>query len=108
MFIFLAFYFYRILTFGFLFLAGSDHIDSVLARFMGEYLDQPAYSIGEHLGSQSFCPRARRLPAVANTHQGLIAHDAPVMPRVFHCHSGYGAFKGHGKEDVTSLSLIHI
>ena len=38
---------------------------------------------------------------VADTHQGLIEHDAPVMPRVLHGHSGYDAFEGHGKEDVT-------
>jgi len=36
---FLTFCFYRILTLGFLFLAGFCHIDSVLVRFMGEYLD---------------------------------------------------------------------
>ena len=82
----------RILTFLFLFLAGSGHIDSVLAGFMGEYLDQPACSIGEHSGSQSFRLRARRICAVADTRQGLIGHDAPIMLRVLHDHSGYGAF----------------
>ena len=96
----------RILTFGFLFLAGSGHIDgagsTVFVGFMGEYLDRPACSIGEHSGSQSSCPGARRIRAVTNTRQGLIGYGAPVMPRVLHGHSGYGAFKGHGKEDVTS------
>ena len=62
-FVLLAFCFYRILTLGLLFLAGSGHIDSVLAGFMGEYLDQPACSIGEHSGSQSSCPRARLVHA---------------------------------------------
>ena len=39
---------------------------------------------------------------VTGTRQGLIGRDAPVMPRVLHGHSGYGAFEGHGKEDITS------
>jgi len=39
---------------------------------------------------------------VSDTRQGLIGHDAPVMPWVLHGHSGYGAFEGHEKEDVTS------
>ena len=46
---------------------------------------------------------------VNDTRQGLIGHDAPVMSRVCHGHSGYGAgygsgygpLAGHGKEDVT-------
>ena len=54
------------------------------------------------LGSQSSCPWARRIRAVTGIHQGLIGHDAPVMPQVLHGHSGYGTFEGHGKEDVTS------
>ena len=61
MFMLLAFCFYRIITLGFLFLAGSGHIDTVLAGFMGEYLDRPAFSIGEHSGSHNFCPRACRV-----------------------------------------------
>ena len=39
---------------------------------------------------------------ITDTRQCLVGHDAPVMPRVLHGHSGYGAFEGHGKEDVTS------
>ena len=39
---------------------------------------------------------------VTGTRQGLIGRNAPVMPRVLHGHNGYGAFEGHGKEDVTS------
>ena len=42
---------------------------------------------------------------VTITHQGLIGHDAPAMPRVRHGHSGYGSgygvFEGHRKKDVT-------
>ena len=104
----LTFYFClcRILTFVFLLFAGSGHIDSacssVFAGFMGEYLDRLACSIGEHSGSQSFCLKARRIRTVADTHQGLIGHDAPAMPRVRHSHSGYGGFEGHRKKDVTS------
>ena len=42
---------------------------------------------------------------VTGTRQGLIGHDALVMPRVLYGHSGHGAFEGHGKEDVTSKVL---
>jgi len=42
---------------------------------------------------------------VTGTRQGLIGHDAPVMPRVLHGHNGYGAFEGHRKEDITSKVL---
>ena len=47
----------------------------------------------------------RRIRAVVGIRQGLIGHDASVMPRVLHGHSGYGAFEGHRKEDVTSKVL---
>ena len=101
-----SFYLCRILTFWFLFLAGSGHINSagssVFVGFIGEYLDQLAYLIGEHSGSQSFCLRVRRIGTVVDTRQGLIGHEAPVMSQILHGHSGYGAFEGHGKEDVTS------
>ena len=96
---------FRILTLGFLFLAGSGSLIlafCVFAGIMGEYLDRPDYSIGEHSGCQNSCPWARRIRAVIGTRQGLIRHDAPVMPRVLHGHSGYGVFEGHRKEDVTS------
>ena len=36
---------------------------------------------------------------------GLIGHDTPVMPWFLHGHSGYGAFEGHEKEDITSKVL---
>jgi len=78
-----VFYLCRILTLGFLFLAGLGHIDgagfSVFVRFMGEYLDRPACSIGKHLGSQNFYPWARKIRAVVDTHPDIIGHDAPVM-----------------------------
>ena len=89
-----------------MFLTGLGNIDgagsSVFAGLMGEYLDWPACSIGEHSGSQSFCLRARNIRAVVDTHQGLIGHDAPVMSRIFPGHNEHGAFGGHGKEDVIS------
>jgi len=85
-----------------LFLTGFGHIVNVLAGFMGEYLDRPACSIVEHSGSQNSCQWVRRIYAVVGIRQGLIGHDAPVMPRVLHGHSGYGAFEGHRKEDVAS------
>jgi len=43
---------------------------------------------------------------VNDIRQGLIGHDAPAMPLVYHGHSGYGGgygpLLGHGKGDVTS------
>ena len=44
-----------------------------------------------------------------DTHQDLIGHDEPALPRVCHGHSGYGGgygggyglLAGLGKEDVT-------
>ena len=52
--------------------------------------------------SQSFCLRARKIRAVVDTHQDLIGHDAPVMSRILPDHNEHSAFKGQGKEDVTS------
>ena len=99
----------RILILGFLFLTGLGHIDgagfSFFAGFMGEYLDQPACSIGEHSGSQSSCLRARKIRAVAGTYQGLIGYDSPVMSRVLPDHSEYSTSEGHRKEDVTNKVL---
>ena len=69
---------------------------------MGEYLDRPVCSIDEHLGSQSFYLRARKIRAVVNTYQGLIGHDTPVISRILPAHNEHGAFEGHKKEDVTS------
>ena len=88
------------------FLAGLGHIDvvgsSVFAASIGEYLDQPAYLIGEHLGSQSLCLRARKIRAVVNVHQDLIGHDTPLMSRILPNHNEHSAFEGQGREDVTS------
>ena len=39
---------------------------------------------------------------VAGIRHGLIGHDTPVMPQVLYGHSGYGAFEGHRKEDISS------
>ena len=69
---------------------------------MGEYLNWPTCSIGKHSGSQSFYLRAWKIRAIADTHQGLIGHDAPVMSWILPGHSEYDTFEGHGKEDVTS------
>ena len=59
-------------------------------------------SIGDHLRTQNFCPRARKIRAVVDTHQGLMGYDALGMCQILPSHSEYGAFEGHGKEDVTS------
>ena len=44
---------------------------------------------------------------VNDIRQGLIGHDAPALPRVYHGQSGYGGgygvLGGHRKEDVTSM-----
>ena len=65
----------------------------------------------EHSGSQGSCPWARRICGVIDTRQGVIGHDAPIMPQVRHGHSGYGGgydgFEGHWKEDVTSKVSDH-
>ena len=68
-------------------------------------MERPTCLIGEHSGSQSFCLRARKIREVVDTHQDLIGHDAPVMSRILPGHNEHGAFKGHGKEDVTSKLL---
>ena len=102
----------RILTLGFLFLIGSGSLTlvfHVFVRFMGEYLDRPACSIGEHSGSQSFCLRARKIRAVTDTHQGLIRHDTPVISRILPGHSEYGTSEGTGKwtSPVRSRIFLH-
>ena len=61
-----------------------------------------ACSIGDHLRSQNFCSRTRKICTVVDTHQDIIGHDAPVMSRIFPDHNEHGAFEGHGKEDVTN------
>jgi len=95
----------RILTLLF-FLAGLGHIEgagsSVFAASIGGYLEQPACSIGEHLGSQSFCLRARKIRVVLDTPQDIIGHDAPVMSQILPDRNKHGACEGQRKEDVTS------
>jgi len=61
-----------------------------------------ACSIGEHLKSQNFCPRMRKICAIIDTHQDIIGHDAPVISRILLDHNEHGTFEGHEKEDVTS------
>jgi len=67
----------------FFLLAGLSHTDgassSVFAAFIGGDMKRPACLIGDHLGSQNFCPRAKKIRAFLDTHQDIIGHDAPVM-----------------------------
>ena len=90
----------------FLFLAGLGHIEgagsSVFATSIGGYLERPACSIGEHSGSQNFCPRVRKIRMVLDTHQDIIGHNAPVMSQILPDRNKYGTFEGHRKKDVTS------
>ena len=65
-------------------------------------IKQPACLIGDHLRSQDFCPRARKIHTIFDTHHDIIGHDTPVMPRILPDHNEHGTFEGHGKEDVTS------
>ena len=58
--------------------------------------------IGDHLRSQNFYPRARKICTVLDIHQDIIEHDAPVRSRILPNHNEHGAFEGHGKENVTS------
>jgi len=54
------------------------------------------------LRSQNFCPRAKKIRAVLDTHQDIIGHDALLRSQILPDHNEHGAFKGHVKEDVTS------
>jgi len=65
-------------------------------------MKRPVCSIGDHLRSRNFCPKARKIHAVLETHQDIIGHDALVMSQILSVHNEHGAFEGHGKEDVTS------
>ena len=38
---------------------------------------------------------------VADTYQGLIGHDAPMMPRAYHVHCGQDAGHGHSGYDAS-------
>ena len=64
--------------------------------------ERPVRSIGDHLRSQNYCPRARKIRAVLDTHQDIIGNDVPVNSRILPEHNEHGVSEGHGKEDVTS------
>ena len=65
-------------------------------------MKRPVRSIGDHLKSQNFCLRARKIRTILDTHQDIIGHVAPVRSQILPDYNEYGAFEGHGKEDVTS------
>ena len=98
--------FCRNLTLEFFLLPGLGLIDragySVFAASIEVDMKQPVYSIGDHLRSQSFCPRARKIRVILDTHQDVIGHDAPVRPWILPDYNEHGTFEGHGKEDATS------
>jgi len=73
---------------------------------MGEYLNQPACSIGEHSGSQNFFPRVRKIHAVVDTHQDFIRHDALVISWIPLGHSEMGHLKVTGKRTSPVRSQI--
>ena len=64
-------------------------------------MKQLACSIGDHLRSQDFCPRARKIHAVLHTHQDIIGHDALIRSRTLPDHNEHSIFEGHGKEIIT-------
>jgi len=90
----------------FLLLAAPGHIvgasSSIFAASIEGDIKQPARSIGDHLRSQNFCPRARKIRTVLDTHKDIIGFDAPVKSRILPDHNEYDPFKGHEKEDVTN------
>jgi len=91
---------------GFFLLAGCGHIvgagSSVFAAFIEVDMKRPVRSIGDHLRSQNFCPKAKKIRVVLDTHQDIIGHDASVRSRILLDHNEHGTFEGHGKEDITS------
>jgi len=101
-----TFCFYRNLILVFFLLTGLDHIDgtgpSVFIASIEVDMKRPVRSIGDHLRSQNFCPRARKIRTILNAHQDIIGHDAPVRSLILPDYNAYGAFEGHRKEDVTS------
>ena len=90
----------------FFLLAGCGHIVgadfSVFAAFIKVDMKRPVRSIGDHLRSQNFYPKARKIRVILDTHQNVIGHDAPVRFRILPDHNEYGAFEGHEKENFTS------
>ena len=79
-----TFYLYRNLTLGFFLLVGLGHIDgtssSVFAVSIEVEMKLLVRSIGDHLRSQNFYPRARKICANLDAHQDIIGHYAPVRP----------------------------
>ena len=90
----------------FFLLVGHDRIvgagSSVFAAFIEVDIKQSVRSISDHLRSQNFCLKARKIRAVLDTHQDIIGHDVPIRSGILPDHNEHGAFKGHEKEDVTS------
>jgi len=70
-------------------------------------MKRPVRSIGDHLRSQNFCPRARKIRMILDTHQDIIKHDAPVRSWIFSDYNEHDTFEGHGKEDITSKVSDH-
>jgi len=93
----------------FFLLAGCGYIigvgSSIFAAFIEVDLKRPVRSIGDHLRSRNFCPKARKIHAVLDTHQDIIGHDALVRSQILPDHNEYDTFEGHEKEDVTSKVL---
>jgi len=94
----------------FFLLAGHGHIvgagSSVLAASIKVDMKRPVRSIDDHLRSQNFCPRVRKIRSVLDTHQDIIGHDVSVRSLILPNHNEHGAFEGNGKEDVTSKVWI--
>ena len=86
----------RNLTLGFFLLAGRGHIvsagSSILAASIEVDMKQPVRSIGDHLRSENFCPRARKIRTVFGTHQDIIGQDVPVRFWILLDHNEHGAF----------------
>jgi len=101
-----TFYLYRNLTLGFFLLVGLGHIDgtssSVFAVSIEVEMKLLVRSIGDHLRSQNFYPRARKICANLDAHQDIIGHNAPVRSQILPEYHEYDTFEGHGKDDVTS------
>jgi len=60
-------------------------------------LEQPACLVGEHLGSQNVCLRARKIRVVFDSPQDIIGHDALVMSQILPDLNEHGACEVTGK-----------
>jgi len=65
-------------------------------------MKRPVRSISDHLRSQNFYLKVRKIRAVLDTQQDIIGHDAPVRSQILPDHNEHGAFEDHRKEDITS------